>query len=191
MTAVKILLTIHAQLILGGGNRSRSKCLVRGNGNAPNGEMTMLGHPSANAANRLSPNWRADLSRLTTIARDLVGFTVEEVERELILISLDHYDGCRTYAANVLGISVRCLRNKIAQYTAMGIAVTAPSRRDDVDTARHPPDCLSCGRPMRFERSMTQALRLPEPWTFKCRPCGLSVTADRSSFTSPAQYLHS
>jgi hypothetical protein len=116
----------------------------------------MLGHQSANAANHSSLEWQEDSSRLTTIVRDLVGYTLEEVERELILNSLDQYGGCRTYTANVLGMSIRCLRNKISQYAAMGIPVTAPGQRDDVTTVRHPPDCLSCGRPMRFERTITQ-----------------------------------
>jgi hypothetical protein len=153
--------------------------------------MTMLGHQSANAANYSSPKSQADLSRLTKFVRDLVGYTVEEVERELILNSLDQYGGCRTYTANVLGISIRCLRNKITQYAAMGIPVTAPGQRDDMTTAQHPPDCLSCGRPMRFERTITQVHRSPELQTFECRPCGLAVTADSGSFMPSTQYLHS
>jgi Bacterial regulatory protein, Fis family len=151
----------------------------------------MLGRQSANAANHLSPKWQADLSRLTTVVRDLVGYTVEEVERELILNSLEQYGGCRTYTANVLGISIRCLRNKITRYAAMGVAVTAPGQRDDMTAARHPPDCLSCGRPMRLERTVTQVCRSPELQTFECRPCRLVVSAESGSFRSPAQYLHS
>jgi Bacterial regulatory protein, Fis family len=151
----------------------------------------MLGRQSAIAANHSSPKWQEDLSRLTTIVRDLVGYTVEEVERELILNSLDQYGGCRTYTANVLGISIRCLRNKIAQYAAMGIPVPAPGQRDDMTTIRHPPDCLSCGRPMRFERTFTQVYRSPELQTFECRPCGLVVTGDGGSFMPSTQYLHS
>ena len=58
----------------------------------------MLGRQSANAASHSSPEW-TNSSRLTTIARDLVGYTLEEVERELILNSLDQYGGCRTYTA--------------------------------------------------------------------------------------------
>jgi DNA-binding NtrC family response regulator len=91
--------------------------------------MTMLGRQSANAASHSSPEWEEDSSRLTTIVRDLVGYTLEEVERELILNSLDQYGGSRTYTANVLGISIRCLRNKITQYAAMGRPVTAPGQR--------------------------------------------------------------
>lgn len=151
----------------------------------------MLGRQSANAASHSSPEWDEDSSRLTTIARDLVGYTLEEVERELILNSLDQYGGCRTYTANVLGISIRCLRNKITQYAGMGIPVTAPGQRDDMTTVRHPPDCLSCGKPMRFERTITQVHRSPELQTFECRPCGLVVTAESGSFMSSTKYLHS
>ncbi|MBN8543138.1 MAG: sigma-54-dependent Fis family transcriptional regulator [Alphaproteobacteria bacterium] len=47
---------------------------------------------------------------------DMVGRTVEEVEKELILDTLDHCLGNRTHAAQILGISIRTLRNKLKQY---------------------------------------------------------------------------
>ncbi len=47
---------------------------------------------------------------------DFVGKKVEDVERELILKTLDHCLGNRTHAANILGISIRTLRNKLKQY---------------------------------------------------------------------------
>ena len=53
----------------------------------------------------------------------LVGHTVEEIERELILYTLKHYDGNRLHSARVLGISIRGLRNKINQYAALGFVV--------------------------------------------------------------------
>lgn len=46
----------------------------------------------------------------------LVGRTVEDVERELILGTVDHCLGNRTHAANILGISIRTLRNKLREY---------------------------------------------------------------------------
>ncbi len=46
----------------------------------------------------------------------LVGKTVAEVERELILGTLDHYLGNRTHASHILGISIRTLRNKLKEY---------------------------------------------------------------------------
>ena len=53
----------------------------------------------------------------------LIGATVGEIERELVLQTLGRCDGNRTRAARVLGVSVRTLRNKIRQYTADGIDV--------------------------------------------------------------------
>jgi DNA-binding NtrC family response regulator len=56
-------------------------------------------------------------------ARALVGRTVADVERELILETLQHCAGNRTHAAHVLGISIRTLRNKLHQYTVEGFSV--------------------------------------------------------------------
>jgi DNA-binding NtrC family response regulator len=55
----------------------------------------------------------------------LIGSTVEEIERELVLQTLARCDGNRTRAARVLGFSVRTLRNKIRLYSADGIDVPA------------------------------------------------------------------
>jgi DNA-binding NtrC family response regulator len=55
----------------------------------------------------------------------LIGATVSEVERELVLQTLARCDGNRTRAARVLGLSVRTLRNKIREYSADGIDVPA------------------------------------------------------------------
>ena len=46
------------------------------------------------------------------VTRALVGRTVADVERDLILETLKHCLGNRTHAANILGISIRTLRNK-------------------------------------------------------------------------------
>jgi DNA-binding NtrC family response regulator len=55
----------------------------------------------------------------------LVGHTIKEVERKLILHTLGYHGGNRTRSASVLGISIRTLRNKINGYGALGIAVPA------------------------------------------------------------------
>jgi DNA-binding NtrC family response regulator len=52
---------------------------------------------------------------------NLIGRTVESVEKELILSTLNHCLGNRTHAANILGISIRTLRNKLNQYSQEGI----------------------------------------------------------------------
>ncbi|MFT3995874.1 MAG: sigma-54 dependent transcriptional regulator [Asticcacaulis sp.] len=59
-------------------------------------------------------------------ARTFVGSTVAEVEQKLILDTLSHCLGNRTHAANILGISIRTLRNKLNEYSAAGISVPAP-----------------------------------------------------------------
>jgi DNA-binding NtrC family response regulator len=56
----------------------------------------------------------------------LVGRTVADVERDLILETLNHCLGNRTHAANILGISIRTLRNKLQQYRQEGVAVPLP-----------------------------------------------------------------
>jgi two-component system, response regulator FlrC len=53
----------------------------------------------------------------------LVGRTVADVERDLIIGTLQHCLGNRTHAANILGISIRTLRNKLQQYRQEGMNV--------------------------------------------------------------------
>jgi DNA-binding NtrC family response regulator len=67
----------------------------------------------------------------TEVVPLLIGSTVGEVERELVLQTLGRCDGNRTRAARVLGVSVRTLRNKIRQYTADGIEVPGPELPPD------------------------------------------------------------
>ena len=55
--------------------------------------------------------------------RSLVGRTVSDVERDLILDTLDHCLGNRTHAANILGISIRTLRNKLREYSDSGLSI--------------------------------------------------------------------
>jgi len=53
----------------------------------------------------------------------LVGHTIAEVERGLILATLDRCRGNRTTAAGILGISVRTMRNKLRHFMDEGIPV--------------------------------------------------------------------
>ena len=80
-------------------------------------------------------NETSDLSGLGTensaeedpdAAAKMVGKTVAEVERVLIIDTLKHCLGNRTHAANILGISIRTLRNKLNQYNADGVNVPQP-----------------------------------------------------------------
>ena len=58
--------------------------------------------------------------------RGFVGQTVSAVEQQLIIDTLEHCLGNRTHAANILGISIRTLRNKLKEYTEAGVSVPAP-----------------------------------------------------------------
>jgi DNA-binding NtrC family response regulator len=63
------------------------------------------------------------------VTRSFVGRTVADVERDLILDTLDHVLGNRTHAANILGISIRTLRNKLNQYADEGLDIPAPGEQ--------------------------------------------------------------
>lgn len=60
----------------------------------------------------------------------LVGRTVADVERDLIIETLHHTLGNRTHAANILGISIRTLRNKLKQYSEEGLSVPPPGSEE-------------------------------------------------------------
>ena len=68
----------------------------------------------------------------------LVGHTVEDVERELILRTLAFHRGGRTRAARDLKISIRALRNKINEYKTLGVAVPAPGEHPRVFPQANP-----------------------------------------------------
>ncbi len=60
------------------------------------------------------------------VSRNFVGQTVSQMEQALIIDTLRHCLGNRTHASNILGISIRTLRNKLNEYTAAGVDVPAP-----------------------------------------------------------------
>ena len=67
---------------------------------------------------------------LSTVERacvtQLIGHTLAHVEREFILQTLRFHRGNRTRAADLLGISIRSLRNKIRDYRNQGEDVPPP-----------------------------------------------------------------
>lgn len=77
------------------------------------GQPIQLARAAQTAASAPAPQESTDPA-------NLVGRTVESVERDLILGTLDHCLGNRTHAANILGISIRTLRNKLKQYQEEG-----------------------------------------------------------------------
>jgi two-component system response regulator FlrC len=83
-----------------------------------------LGASSFQAANEPQVNHKQNL---------LVGRTVSEVERDLIIGTLSHCLGNRTQAATILGISIRTLRNKLRLYAQEGYPL--PQTSDDLKEA--------------------------------------------------------
>ncbi|MBU1386203.1 MAG: sigma-54 dependent transcriptional regulator, partial [Alphaproteobacteria bacterium] len=75
--------------------------------------------PDAGVAGRA-----ADVADAVTRAH--VGQTVAQMEKTLILDTLSHCLGNRTHAANILGISIRTLRNKLNEYADEGTQIIAP-----------------------------------------------------------------
>ena len=51
------------------------------------------------------------------------GQTLDDIERNVILEALSYHHGNRTHTARALGISIRTLRNKLADYRRLGINV--------------------------------------------------------------------
>jgi two-component system, response regulator FlrC len=103
--------TLHRAVLLATGDKIGSEAIVLPDGSSP-------GISSANSENS---SGQASAQNGT-----LVGRTVADVERDLIIDTLKHCLGNRTHAANILGISIRTLRNKLHEYQAGGVAVPAP-----------------------------------------------------------------
>ncbi len=73
-----------------------------------------------------------DFKPMSVSERFSPGMTVSEVERELILKTLEHTGQNRTQAARMLDISIRTLRNKLHEYEKSGIAVKPPANGEGV-----------------------------------------------------------
>lgn len=76
----------------------------------------------SSASTPATPATPTDLKNPGGVA-NLVGRTIADVERDMIINTLDHCLGNRTHAANILGISIRTLRNKLSQYREEGLDI--------------------------------------------------------------------
>lgn len=85
------------------------------------------------------------LSTVSEITSCLVGHTLETVERELILHTLQHCAGNRAWAAGLLGISVPALEAKLRRH--VGPRIVAPHRGDNENAPVDLPDDLPPPRP--------------------------------------------
>ena len=105
--------TMHRAVLLATGDEIGVEAII-----APDGVRLDTAKPSAVAHAALAAE---------AVTRALVGRTVADVERDLILETLKHCLGNRTHAANILGISIRTLRNKLNEYAAEGVPVPPPN----------------------------------------------------------------
>jgi two-component system response regulator FlrC len=109
--------TIHRAVLLASGPEIGPEALITPDGS----DFAAQSTPPSGAVQKVAMTAEA-------VTRALVGRTVAEVEQELILDTLDHCLGNRTHAANILGISIRTLRNKLNDYNAQGVAVPQPGQ---------------------------------------------------------------
>ena len=109
--------TMHRAILLSEDGRiTPTAIMLTGGKLAPEGVEATVAATSEEAANAVAANG----------VRELVGRTVADVERDLIIDTLEHCLGNRTHAANILGISIRTLRNKLKLYSEDGIPIPAP-----------------------------------------------------------------
>lgn len=127
--------TIHRAVLLASGSEiDENAILLTGeNPMAPPAPIPQPPMPAASAPPPAQPAAPTAPSAVeaapTPAAPASSGFmarTVADVEKELIIDTLDHCLGNRTHAANILGISIRTLRNKLKQYSDDGIDIPQP-----------------------------------------------------------------
>src|SRR6476660_9844377 len=106
--------TIHRAVLIGQGDEIGAEAIITPDGDRLDVPKTVPAVAHATFA-------------AEQVTRALVGRTVADVERDLILETLKHCLGNRTHAANILGISIRTLRNKLNEYAHDGVAIPPPA----------------------------------------------------------------
>lgn len=115
--------TLHRSVLLTAGNEIGKRDIL-----LPDGKPHIEIQSAAVGASRaMSPEGAEPLA-----AGAMVGRTVADVERDLIIDTLKHCLGNRTHAANILGISIRTLRNKLNIYMSSGVPVPNPGEGQSV-----------------------------------------------------------
>ncbi|MEQ9642711.1 MAG: sigma-54 dependent transcriptional regulator [Alphaproteobacteria bacterium] len=112
--------TIHRAVLLASGEAIEPAAIM-----TPDGRQPAIGTSTSSNGTGLGEH-DGPIGEADAAPAEMVGRTVAEVERELIIDTLYHCLGNRTHAANILGISIRTLRNKLRQYTDEGVRVPLP-----------------------------------------------------------------
>ncbi len=111
------------------------RAVLLASGAAIEADNIMLTGAKAEPTAVVPPAATAQAGRAATGDRaPMVGRTVADVERDLIIDTLQHCLGNRTHAANILGISIRTLRNKLKQYSQEGVPIPMPGEGERVPT---------------------------------------------------------
>ena len=117
--------TIHRATLMASGPEISPDAIM-----TPDGQATHMGRGRQNTG----PDGAGEMGDAEAGGVDqtsrLVGRTVADVERDLIIDTLYHCLGNRTHAANILGISIRTLRNKLKLYTDDGVHVPVPGENN-------------------------------------------------------------
>jgi len=108
--------TMHRAILLASGKEIGPEAIMLSNSPTSSDPGSSLAATAAVAAQ----------AAIQGSTQGLVGRTMADVERDLIIDTLQHCLGNRTHAANILGISIRTLRNKLRQYLDEGFAVPPP-----------------------------------------------------------------
>ncbi len=120
--------TMHRAVLLASGAEIGTEAiLLTGGSVGSNPDPLVAQAANAAAAALTAAQMNAEAGSGEPGRGDLVGKTVAEVERDLILDTLHHYLGNRTHAATILGISIRTLRNKLKQYADEGMPIPPPA----------------------------------------------------------------
>jgi len=120
--------TMHRAVLLASSDEIGPEAIM-----TPDGQTPQMAQPQAESgqvtgASELAAKNAAPVDRHGDA--NFVARTVADVEQELIIDTLYHCLGNRTHAANILGISIRTLRNKLKQYSEEGVEVPMPGDPD-------------------------------------------------------------
>ncbi|MEZ5691346.1 MAG: sigma-54 dependent transcriptional regulator [Rickettsiales bacterium] len=110
--------TIHRSVLLASGDKIDADAIYLSESN-DNYQNNISGDSQENTTVNISEENQSQNIK----NNPLVGRSVESVEQELILDTLNYCLGNRTHAANILGISIRTLRNKLKTYSEKGLDV--------------------------------------------------------------------
>jgi len=135
--------TIHRAVLLASGDAiDETAIMLTGENLIENGSTRLSPVPALGSAKAsagapsplVNPDPASANVNTATGPVELVGKTVAEVEKQLIINTLEHCLGNRTHAATILGISIRTLRNKLKAYSDEGLSIPTTEELEEATT---------------------------------------------------------